>query len=64
MRRHLMAGQIRRPQVLALSKAALVVVRILPAVENSGDIRHAGALFLKRTAHHRLRNPPSLGIVY
>lgn len=59
MRRHLKAGQIRRPQVLALSKAALVVVRILPAGENSGEIRHAGALCLKgllitvSEIHHR-----------
>jgi Mg2+ and Co2+ transporter CorA len=47
MRRHLKAGQMQRPQVLALSKAALVVVRILPAIENSGEIRHAAALCLK-----------------
>jgi Mg2+ and Co2+ transporter CorA len=47
MRRHLKAGQIRRPQVLALSKAALVVMRILPAIENEGEIHYAGGLCLK-----------------
>jgi hypothetical protein len=39
LRRHLSLSQMQRPQVLALSDATLLVLRILPANEKSSDIR-------------------------
>lgn len=47
LRRHLSVSQMQRPQVLALSQAALLVVRILPPNEKSSEIFHAAALCLK-----------------
>lgn len=47
LRRHLTVSQMQRPQVLALSQAVLLVVRILPPNEKSSEICHAAALCLK-----------------
>lgn len=47
LKRHLSVSQMQRPQVLALSHATLLVVRIFPANEKSSEIFHAAALCLK-----------------